>query len=365
MKPSRLQLRLEEGIRNARSQFEADCLRAERAGYLARVGQFDEVQVELAALHERYDKRPNAEMSAWLNLVEGLLVFSREMGHAAGDKILRANALSRAAGLSDLRALSAAWLAHIDFLNADIEKMIFHLEEALTVASAPQYSVFGRAHLVVAQGYHQGGRLDLALPWYSSARQSAILDGDDSTVSALMHNMAWLRASNLRQAQLHALKSMDEDDYSLLSTTSTENYDLLIGVISLPAHLPILRAKLLTIRGESAEALALFDQYFNTAVGEGLGRLQADLLADRAWCRLQVGQFDGAREDANLAESKIDSQGQYDDRAFAHSRLVEVYSALGEVKSAAIHQNLADIAWHGYFEFQSRMVNSLKHLSIK
>jgi hypothetical protein len=360
MKPSRLLLRLEAEIGSAKSMLEADCLRAERAGYLARLGRFEEVQLELADLHGRYDLRPNAEISAWLNLVEGLVIHSREMGPTARDKVLRAYALSGAARLLKIRALSAAWLAHLDFLQADIVSMTSFADEALTLADQSHHSARARANLVVAQGYHQGGRLDLALPWYLRARQHATSDGDDTMVSALMHNMAWLRASNIRQEQLHGNTTIRENDYSLLSAQSTAHYDLLVGTTNLQGHIPILQAKLLASSGQPAAAIVLFDEHLQTAVRQGLGRLQADLLADRAWCRVQLGQLIEASKDAILAESNIDPQGQFDDRAFAHSRLVDVFSALGQPEAAAQHKILADVAWNGYVEFQMQLIYLLK-----
>ena len=362
MKPSRLLLRLEAGIVNAKSVVEADCLRAERAAYLARLGRFEEVHAELDALHARYDCRPNVKISVWLNLAEGLTIHSREMGQAARDKVLRAHALSGAAGLLQMRALSAGWLAHMDFLLADIVSMTRHVEEALRLADKSHDSARARAGLVVAQGYHQGGRLDLALPWYFSARQHAISDGDDAMVSALMHNMAWLRASNLRQEQVLGTRTTGENNFALLSAQSTAHFDLLVGAANLQSHIPILQAKLLVSSGQPVEALALFDEHLQIVLREGLGRLQADLLADRAWCRVQLGQPSEARKDAVLAESNIDVDGQFDDRAFAHSRLVEVFAALGESEAAERHQRLADTAWHGYVEFQARLVALLNRL---
>ena len=362
MKPSRLLLRLEAGIANARTMLEADCLRAERAGYLVRLGRFEEVSAELALLRTRYDDRPNVKISVWLNLVEGLTIHSREMGLAARDKVLRAHALSGAAGLLQMRALSAGWLAHMDFLLADIVSMTRHAEEALTLADKSHDSTRARAGLVVAQGYHQGGRLDLALPWYFSARQHAISDGDDAMVSALMHNMAWLRASNLRQEQVLGTRTTGENDFALLSAQSTAHFDLLVGATNLQGHIPILQAKLLVSSGQPLEALALFDKHLQTVLREGLVRLQADLIADRAWCRVQLGQTTEARKDAALAESNIALDGQLDDRAFAHSRLVEVFAALGESESAERHKILADTAWRGYVEFQAQIVILLNGL---
>ena len=84
--PSRLLTRLDADIAAASNPFRADCLRAERAGYLARQGHVDEAKTELAALHRRHDARPNAEMSAWLSLAEGLLSYFNDRGLAATDK---------------------------------------------------------------------------------------------------------------------------------------------------------------------------------------------------------------------------------------------------------------------------------------
>lgn len=362
MKPSRLLMRLEAGIRDARTTFDADCLRAERASYLARLGHFDEVRSELAGLHERYDPQPNVEISAWLNLVEGLVIFSNDMGQGASDKFLRSHALSVAAGLVRMRALSAAWLAHMAFLRVDVAAMTRYLGEALGLADKSNRAARARASLVVAQGYHQGGRLDLALPWYSLARGHAIDDGDDAMVSALMHNMAWLRASNLRQEKVLGDCSTGESDHALMSAQSTAHYDLLVGTNNLQANIPILQAKLLASSGQAAEALAIFDENLETAVHEGLGRLQADLIADRAWCRLQLGQMRDAKKDALLAESCIDPTGQFDDRAFAHSRLTDVFFGLGEPELSARHQDLAAVAWRGHVEFQNMIVASLNGL---
>jgi tetratricopeptide (TPR) repeat protein len=365
MKPSRLLLRLEAGIRDARSTLDADCLRAERAGYLARLGHFDEVRRELSELHGRYDARPNVEISTWLNLVEGLVIHASELGQSARDKIQRAYALSGAAGLVRLRALSAAWLAHMDFLQVDIVSMALHVDEALTLSDQSQSSTRARANLVVAQGYHQGGRLDLALPWYFFARQHAISDGDDAMVSALMHNMAWLRASNVRQGKILGTQAIGENDHALISARSTQHYDLLVGTTNLQSSIPVLQAKLLAESGRAAEALAIFEKHLKTAIREGMSRLQADLVADQAWCKFQLGKIDEARQDAILAESSVDHEGQLDDRAFAHSRLAEIFSALGDFESAQRHQTLANIAWSEHILFQNRMVTLLNDMASK
>jgi hypothetical protein len=359
---SRLLLRFNADIEAASSPVRADCLRAERAGYLARLGRFDEVRAELAALHQRYDPRPQAAISVWLNLVEGLLIHASNMGEGARDKISRAYALSAATGGLALRALSAAWLAHLDFLQARVSPMASHLTEALSLAEPEHHAARARATLVVAQGFHQAGRFDLALPWYASAKQHANAEGDDATVSALMHNMAWLKASNLRQDELLGTVSASENERALMSAQSTAHYDILVGSASLQAHVPMLRAKLLISNREPAAALALLEKYLPTALLEGMARLKADLLADQAWCRLQVGQNEGAKQDAWAAQASLNPEGLLDDRAFAHSRLAEVFAALEEPGAAAQHQQWAAVAWRGHTIFQGQMLAALTQL---
>ena len=96
--PSRLLSRLDAQIAAASDPFAADCLRAERAGYFARQGRFDEAKTVLTTLRERYDAQPRALMSAWLSLAEGLMSYFSDMGPLARDKVHRAYAISGAAG---------------------------------------------------------------------------------------------------------------------------------------------------------------------------------------------------------------------------------------------------------------------------
>ncbi|MDP9045107.1 MAG: hypothetical protein M3O01_09905, partial [Pseudomonadota bacterium] len=119
---SRLLTRLEFDIRGAYSHSAADCLRCERAACLASQGEGDAARRELAAVRERYEaRRPRPSIYAWLNLAEGLIDQTARSAAQGRDKVARSHALSVAAGLPRLPALSAAWLAHFDALRHDAE----------------------------------------------------------------------------------------------------------------------------------------------------------------------------------------------------------------------------------------------------
>ena len=364
LKPSRMELRLEAEIAGAATPMEADCKRAELAGYHARLGRFDEARSTLSTLRQRYGQRPNAAISSWLNLVEGLVGHFSDMDPAARDKVLRAHALSAAAGLTSIRALSAAWLAHLDYLNANVRLMVERVLEVLSISTPYANSAYSRMNLVVAQAYHVAGRLDLALPWYSRAHDWAVYEGDDATISALMHNMAWLRAHELRRLAFIEQDAEQSKRHALLSIDSTTNFDFLIGSSSLPSLVPILRAQVLSVLGREAEALVLYEQHLPSALNEGMGRLRADLTADLAWCQLKLGQTDLATTSALEAQGNIDLGGQHDDRALAHSRLAQVFTLLGHTDDAKRHKFMAGEAWAGHALLRRSILSELGDLPL-
>ncbi len=144
---SRLLARLDAAIAAAQHPLRADCLRAERAGFLARHGQVDEARKVLSSLHMQYAAHPNAVMSAWLSWGEGLLGYYGDMGNAAHDRMRRAYALSGAARDMGLHALCAAWLAQMDYVQDDFDAMARHVSEALKLSAPADHATRSRAGL--------------------------------------------------------------------------------------------------------------------------------------------------------------------------------------------------------------------------
>lgn len=356
---SRLLSRLETDIRTAPTSFVADCLRCERAAYLARRGDVDEATRQVEALRKRYSARPSSAISAWLHLAEGLLGHYTDLSPHARDKLARAYALSAAAGLKPLQALSAAWLAHLDYLRMDVAAMARRVDEALSLAAEDHHAALARAKLVVAQAYHEAGRFDLARPWYERARHHATAEGDDVTLSAMMWNMASLRVACWRQIEACEPAAAGVDAGALLSAESTAHFDDMLGVKSLRALQPILRAQVCTLLGRTDEALALYLAHLDDALVQGMRPVEGVLLADRAWCHLRAGGLHAARDDASAAASALELPGSFCDRAPGHSRLAQVFEALGEADAAQAQRELATAAWAGHRRDQARLVEAL------
>ena len=359
--PSRLLAGLDSQIAASRIPFDADCLRAERACYRARQGRIDEARQTAAQLRERYAVRPVASVTAWVNLVEGLCSHFDDLGANARDKLARAHALSAMRRGSRLHLLCAAWLAHVDYTNHQPAAMSLHVREALEFAAVDDHTVRSRACMVVAQALHLGTGLDLATPWYAASHRHAIAEGDDLTISALIHNRGWLQLTRLGEGAL-------SDDGSetvrnaFAGISSSRSYDRLIGTASIAIIAPLAEAQILCSKGLANDALALFEAH-------GLGqaraeyRLASTMLADQAWCRMKVGQTEAARTDAIAAERSLLPATHVDDRAATHTRLADVYASLGDREVADLHATAAARYWGEFEQLKSEMVAVLDGLA--
>jgi len=332
--PPRLLARLDEAITRERNPLQRACLQAERAGFLARQGQLAAARVVVSQLKQQFGAQPQAALSAWLALVEGLIDHYDHLGPSARDRMLRAHALSAAPALTALHALAAAWLAHLEYVGGDMTSMVRHVRDALAGAGAQDHSARSRVTLVVAEAYHHAGRVETADPWYARSRQHAQADGDQAHLSALMHNRAWLRASELRaQALFGDTGAQAGLAPALLGAESVAHFDTVIGTASLGALLPMLRAQICVLAGRYTDAGDLFATHFDAAMHQGLAGQRAPLLADWAWCACQLGQPDAAARDADAAEAALGAC-ELDDRALTQARLAQVWAALGQADRA-------------------------------
>lgn len=359
---SRLLARLEAEVRRTHHPVDNACLRAERACQLARLGQHDLARQEIDALHSAFDRQAIPAITAWMHLAEGCLTYYTSLSGTARDRMRRAHALSTAAQLSRIQALSAAWLAHMDYVFIDAEGMVQHVSEALRVAAASDLSTISRACMVVGVAYHYAERSDLAQPWYARARECASTEGDEATLSALVCNIAWHHANHAVQAALFGGDSQAHVRHALLGAEATDNIDHWIGITALNSLVPMMRAVVFSVRGQHAESLALYEAHLADARRQGLGRMTANFLADMAWCRWSTGDPSGALRDVAAAATAIDPSMHADDRAVAHALLAKVHRAAGDVSAALQHEGQARDDWRIHQRLQAQIIAAFEQL---
>lgn len=333
--PSRLLTQLAERIAATRDPVEAACLRAQRGIYLARQGKYDGAQAIVDAIRAEFGARPDAQVTAWISLVEALIHFYSQPGPKALDRLRRAHALSRAMNHPVLVPLCAAWLAHIEFNANRMEPMLQYAVEALRLAQPTHHAALARVSLVIADAFHFAGRFDLAKDWYAAVREHALADGDDAMISAMLHNVAAFRASKTRLNDSFGSADIDETARAMMEAESTGNFDTGIGTASLSWFVPLLRAQLLTVQGRYDEAVDLFARNLASAESQGVARLLVSFLADSAWCKFKLGQSGAALEDARSCIGVANDDCDPDDLAASLARIAAIMESNGMFEAAA------------------------------
>lgn len=355
---SRLLQQLDAQIAGAPSQLEAACLRAHRAMLLARHGHLTPARELLTELHQLAFQHPNPRLGALLHLAEGLMSYYTDFGAAARDKVQRAQALARSTGQHEVEMLATAWMAHLAYTAHDLQGLIEQAKACLSAVRPDEHQALARLSTSLGLALHFANRWDLAQAWYASVRRHAGAEGDDAMQSALMYNMAEMRTAQMRHESL-AYPTRPRPDL-LLGADSVRHYDAAVGGSAMSELTPLLRAQVLVMQGEYASAAELYQKYLPQAMGRGLSRLGSNLQADLAWCRVQMGQHEQALAQARDAELELDPRCDVDDRAATHSRLSQVYEALGDAERSRQHAQLAQREWAEFSAQQAHWAERLE-----
>ncbi len=312
-------------------------LQAQRAILWLRHGREAEAREELDRLHARALVHPRVELAAWLHLAEGLMAYFGAFGGDGRDRVRRARVMAAAAGRTSLQAQADAWLAQMDFVGRDIASVVEHARASLAALQPADHGVAYRVATALASAWSLAEGEAAATPWYAWARQHAIAEGDDAALAGLLYNQTLMRALRIRHAALAG--EPGEGPARLLGIESIDRYDDAVGGSARADLTPLLRAQLLAVQGEHAEAAALLEAHLPAALAGGLARLGISLLADLAWCWTHTSQALRARALADQAAIEVQAEDasrcDIDECAALHARLAQVYERLGEPALAA------------------------------
>jgi len=297
--------RIERELAGCTNPLQEAELLAERACYFARTGNFAGANAIVASLRQVYGDGRNVRISVWIMLIEGLILYFDQTDPAAQDRLMRAHLISDAADLQDLRQLTAAWLAHIEFNRSEFDSMLKLLRR---VVDSRRFLIDGagiRFKLLVADSYMYCGHTHSAVEWYQRARQSAVSCGDQASIASLIYNKSALALSQLRIAS--ALESADLSTLRFIALEIESAYSFHVGTAhaSLVQLIESCRARALLMEGRFSEAKVLFESLLARP------RLPLGLKSDRLIIELEYTQCIqnlGLAFDAHEQFLKIDAE---------------------------------------------------------
>ena len=274
------------------------------ASYLARRGDHIESRNIVLQVRSEGQHLKSGMIGAWLNFAEGMQFHSAGNASEAKLKWQRCLAIAKSANANEVVARVSSWLAFVDYTNINVSSLILNTREALSALTDENLEAIARVNLTTAQVFHLCGDYESARLFYEKARVACLGYCDDVMLAALIHNMAWLRMSARRNQALQGLETEDEGYLIEAAAESTSSYEKLIGSKGLDVMTPLLGAQVDIMLGRYAVAI--------DRIGEKLKDLRAQgslasgvLMADCAYCRAQIGDIEGAKNDALVALGSI------------------------------------------------------------
>lgn len=330
---------------------------ARRAFHYARLGRGDRVAGLVGELRRSLSGNESSSGAAvcWINLAEGVVCHYSGRISDARTKWLRTRAVAESLGLRDVSAIASAWLAHSYYLSEQLEQLGSSSIHALERADQENYSAISRLSLNLALCFHYTGQLPAARKWYTQARIAAVNDGDEATLAALIHSMAWMSLSSSRTTSLIGSAPQQQADLLMVKAETVESYETLVEATNFPALTPLLLAQEGIVSGNYSAAIELIDRYFDDAREHGFERLSPGLMADRAFCLLHMDQLPEAEAAARQAHQLSREALHSDDLVMLHSVLLEVFARLKETSLADHHREGLAIACERLKRFKADM----------
>jgi hypothetical protein len=253
---SQLLQRLERELRNEQHGATRRAeLSAQRAGYLARVGRFEEARQAVAELRKIYGDGHSGPITVWIMLAETMILLYENLQPAAADRIKRAQFLSELMQDKPLLALTSAWKANLEFEFSHFPDMFASLAIARANAHPSDHTTGARLALVLCKAFFNCGEMQQAQHWFMRCREHALIEGDQASLEALLYNRAAFRMAWLRAQSCFGKVSRDELVRTKNEIATSRNYQEIIQVRSLTDFVDFCDARILVLQEEYAAAL--------------------------------------------------------------------------------------------------------------
>lgn len=247
--------RLKQAIAQTQDLATRGMLRAELAGCTARLGDFTGAEGEIASLRSEFGDGRSGRVSIMIMCAEAQLIYYKELGEQARDRMMRAQVLSVAGRDAALTALTSAWLAHIAFNLHRHEEMARSAKTCIDTISKTDHDAAARLALTLGDAFYAAEQFDFGNRWYTKAHEHATKLGDHAAIAALTYNRA---AMGTFMARIRAVGGPVDPSVvtRLLGEVRTAvNYQAIAQLTSLQALLDYASASVYILAGKYADAL--------------------------------------------------------------------------------------------------------------
>jgi len=358
--------RLEARLAEATHVEDRAVLNARMASYLARIGRFDEAASLAGALRAEFADGRSAKASAWLMWTEGVLHYYSDLSPKALDRVARSQLLALALRDSDLAALSSAWKAHIEFENSRFSAMADSVKLTLMHIAPENHSAITRLCMVVADALFLAGDNANAQRWFMRGRESALSDGDQASIEALVYNRAAFRLAWLRAQRCIREVSPDETAALRREVESAMNLQYLTQVRALPELVKLCDARATILDGKYREAITKLSAIQGRAGSFARYNFSEPFLAlEIAYCQSRLGEIEATKSIADEVQGVVFDELDTDEQlvaAWMRREMAAKNEGLGSLQNAEEQLAIATDAYLAWLASIEKSIEDLRFL---
>ena len=332
---------VESSIATCTNKDDLNVLLAKKASYLARHSLAEDAREIIKRLRDR-NKSYDPRLTGWTMLSEGLIKHFENLDYqGTKSKFARSLMMGKVAQDRELTGASAVWLANAEYRLGEIKSSIDHLSISLRHSMPTDGDIRGRTLLLLGDMLYSCGKPELARNLYRESREHAVRDGDIAMQNIILFNSANCAVWDLTLRDCSA--PLDRKDWRLVSleVASARNLNSALRINNLPLLIPTMEAELKVLQRNWKESEEMFERTLHQVGEEGRPRAISKMFAQRAWCRANLLDKNGARSDIADALLQISDCEDVDDLYVLHSRVSKASELIGDTDVSNEHNLIA------------------------
>jgi hypothetical protein len=323
----------------ADSAVDKTVLRIRQALYLARTHRLPEAEGLPAEVRGQWgdqgDNHQALRVHVWLWVLEGVLAFYRTSGSVGRTRLLQAHAAADRMGWRAERELSAAWLAHLAYVDNDYVGLLRWLPAAGLGTAALDESA-ARSALTLACALQWFGHDALGARWFGRAREVARRTGDRAGIMAATANRTMLRLHDNWLAFVFSERLPHDIDALRQELNAILGYEQLSGSASLQEQNEIARVRMSVMRGDDSQAHVQLARMAAAMERGSAGPLAMAAVID-AWLlgrQATPPDAQAALRRAEVAFAQAEASLDADDQASCRALMAQLARRAGEAEHA-------------------------------
>jgi hypothetical protein len=356
---SQLLQRIDVDLRSTNEPALRGKLLARKSSYLARIGRFDEAKGLVGDLRRDFANANSSNVTVWIMLTEGLIHYYEKLSNEAHDRIVRAQLLSTAMGDAELAAVTSAWRSHLEFERSDFEAMVRSIESTFKFATPENYAAQTRVAMVLSDCHYLCGDRVNGQKWFLRSRDTALKEGDQASIEALLYNKAAFALAWQRAQSCFGPVAPDELSMLRLELASARNLQDMAGINALGHVVHLCEARLLLLEGKYEQGASKLQSIRGAAPNGEYNFNQSMIDLEIAYCTYRLDPTATRSPVPNWEFDALDA----DEQMLAAWMMSEIYlESVNSVDADTITRRLDDKK-NSYSKLMSELKSMLREFA--